>query len=99
MNTTIVVIETVGEPKAFDFTPLPHWDLGPKLGIIDFDAGVKITGSRFYVLSGAGARLQRALDRLDVGFAHPPGLPGEVHPLHGQGGNIVRFGTTTKVHR
>jgi seryl-tRNA synthetase len=56
-----VVIETVGEPKAFDFTPLPHWDLGPKLGIIDFDAGVKITGSRFYVLSGAGARLQRAL--------------------------------------
>jgi seryl-tRNA synthetase len=56
-----VVIETVGEPKAFDFTPLPHWDLGPRLGIIDFDAGVKITGSRFYVLSGAGARLQRAL--------------------------------------
>jgi seryl-tRNA synthetase len=56
-----VVIETVGEPKNFDFTPLPHWDLGPKLGIIDFDAGVKITGSRFYVLSGAGARLQRAL--------------------------------------
>ena len=51
----------MGEPKTFDFTPLPHWDLGPKLGIIDFDAGVKITGSRFYVLSGAGARLQRAL--------------------------------------
>ncbi len=43
------------------FTPLPHWELGPKLGIIDFDRGVKITGSRFYVLSGPGARLQRAL--------------------------------------
>ncbi len=56
-----VTLETVGEPKVFNFTPLPHWDLGPKLGIIDFDAGVKITGSRFYVLSGAGARLQRAL--------------------------------------
>ncbi len=56
-----VVVRTVGEPKAFDFTPKPHWDLGPELGILDFDRGVKITGSRFYVLSGAGARLQRAL--------------------------------------
>ena len=56
-----VVVRTMGEPKAFDFTPLPHWDLGPKLGIIDFEQGVKITGSRFYVLNGAGARLQRAL--------------------------------------
>lgn len=56
-----VVIRTVGQPRAFDFTPLPHWDLGPRLGIINFDQGVKITGSRFYVLSGAGARLQRAL--------------------------------------
>ncbi|NMB68667.1 MAG: serine--tRNA ligase [Chloroflexi bacterium] len=56
-----VVVRTMGEPKTFDFTPLPHWDLGPKLGIIDFEQGVKITGSRFYVLNGAGARLQRAL--------------------------------------
>jgi len=56
-----VVIRTVGQPRTFDFTPLPHWDLGPRLGIINFDQGVKITGSRFYVLSGAGARLQRAL--------------------------------------
>ncbi len=56
-----VVVKTVGEPRAFDFEPKPHWDLGPALGIIDFERGVKITGSRFYVLSGAGARLQRAL--------------------------------------
>ncbi len=56
-----VVVRTMGEPKTFNFTPLPHWDLGPKLGIIDFEQGVKITGSRFYVLNGAGARLQRAL--------------------------------------
>jgi seryl-tRNA synthetase len=55
------VVTTFGNPKEFSFTPLAHWDLGPKLGIIDFDRGVKITGSRFYVLSGAGARLQRAL--------------------------------------
>jgi seryl-tRNA synthetase len=56
-----VVIKTVGEIPRFDFEPKPHWDLGTELGIIDFDQGVKITGSRFYVLSGAGARLQRAL--------------------------------------
>jgi seryl-tRNA synthetase len=56
-----VVIKTVGEPKQFDFKPQPHWDLGPALGIIDFERGSKLTGSRFYVLSGAGARLQRAL--------------------------------------
>jgi seryl-tRNA synthetase len=56
-----VVLRTIGEPKEFDFKPKPHWDLGPALGIIDFERGTKITGSRFYVLSGAGARLQRAL--------------------------------------
>src|SRR5688572_26761047 len=56
-----VVLRTVGEPRKFDFKPLPHWDLGPALGIIDFERGSKLTGSRFYVLQGAGARLQRAL--------------------------------------
>ncbi len=49
------------EPKTFDFTPLPHWELGEKLGIIDFERGVKLSGTRFYVLKGLGARLQRAL--------------------------------------
>ena len=56
-----VILRTVGEPKQFDFAPQAHWDLGPRLGIIDFERGVKLTGSRFYVLTGAGARLQRAL--------------------------------------
>ncbi len=56
-----LVTRVVGEKPAFDFEPLPHWELGTRLGILDFDQGVKITGSRFYVLSGAGARLQRAL--------------------------------------
>jgi seryl-tRNA synthetase len=55
------VVKTFGQIPEFDFTPLPHWDLGSKLGLIDFDRGIKLTGSRFYVLSGAGARLQRAL--------------------------------------
>jgi len=56
-----VVLKTVGDIPQFDFDPQTHWDMGPALGIIDFERGVKITGSRFYVLSGAGARLQRAL--------------------------------------
>src|SRR5216110_3001420 len=56
-----VVVRTAGEPRRFDFPALAHWDLGPQLGIIDFERRVKISGSRFYVLRGAGARLQRAL--------------------------------------
>ena len=56
-----VVIKTVGDLPEFSFVPKPHWDLGLELGIINFEQGVKITGSRFYVLSGVGARLQRAL--------------------------------------
>jgi seryl-tRNA synthetase len=56
-----VVMRTIGTPRKFDFTPKPHWDLGPALGIIDFERGSKLTGSRFYVLQGAGARLQRSL--------------------------------------
>jgi len=55
------VIKTVGEPRKFNFKPQPHWDLGPALGIIDFERGTKLTGSRFYILQRAGARLQRAL--------------------------------------
>lgn len=56
------IVERVeGKQREFDFKPLPHWDLGTKLGIIDFDRGVKLTGTRFYILNGAGARLERAL--------------------------------------
>jgi seryl-tRNA synthetase len=56
-----VVLRTEGQLPKFDFEPKIHWDLGPSLGILDFERGVKITGSRFYVLTGLGARLQRAL--------------------------------------
>lgn len=56
-----VITAYEGELPRFDFEPLPHWDLGPMLGILDFERGVKISGTRFYVLKGAGARLQRAL--------------------------------------
>jgi len=56
-----IIERVVGDEAAFPFTPKPHWELAPALGVLDFERGVKITGSRFYVLSGAGARLQRAL--------------------------------------
>jgi seryl-tRNA synthetase len=56
-----VVLRTIGTPREFDFAPKPHWELGEKLGILDLERGVKISGSRFYVLRGAGAALQRAL--------------------------------------
>ena len=56
-----VILRTEGEPKPFDFQPKEHWELGPALGILDFERGVKLSGSRFYVLAGWGARLQRAL--------------------------------------
>ncbi|MBF0914829.1 MAG: serine--tRNA ligase [Atopobium sp.] len=50
-----------GEPTQFDFGPKAHWDLGPELGMIDFDRGVKLAGTRFYLLGGMGARMERAL--------------------------------------
>ncbi len=56
-----VIHEPVGDIKKFDFTPLPHWELGPALGVMDFERGIKIHGARGYVLKGLGARLERAL--------------------------------------
>jgi len=56
-----VEVRRCGEPRTFDFEPLPHWDLGPALGILDFERATKMSGARFSVLSGAGARLERAL--------------------------------------
>jgi seryl-tRNA synthetase len=55
------VERTWGEPRVFSFEPRAHWDLGPALGILDFERGVKLAGARFTVLTGAGARLSRAL--------------------------------------
>jgi seryl-tRNA synthetase len=56
-----VVVRTEGQERTFAFTPRPHWELGEALDIIDFERGVKLSGSRFFVLKGLGARLQRAL--------------------------------------
>jgi len=56
-----LTVKTWGEPKKFDFKPAPHWKLGEDLGIIDFERGIKLSGSRFYVLNGLGAKLERSL--------------------------------------
>jgi seryl-tRNA synthetase len=56
-----VVVRTWGETRTFDFDPKAHWDLGPQLGIIDFERATKVSGSRFAFLIGAGAQLERAL--------------------------------------
>ncbi|HLF55710.1 MAG TPA: serine--tRNA ligase [Thermoanaerobaculia bacterium] len=55
------VERTVGEPRSFDFAPKAHWDLGPELGILDFERGAKVAGARFTTYFGAGAALERAL--------------------------------------
>ena len=56
-----VEVRRWGDIPAHDFTPLPHWDLAEQLGIIDFQRGVKLSGSRFFTMFGAGAKLERAL--------------------------------------
>lgn len=92
-----VELRRVGQPRAFDFEPRPHWDLGEQLGIIDFERGVKLSGSRFYHLRGAGARLQRGMiawmldQHLQSGYLeiYPPYLvKGDV--LYGSG-QLPRF--------
>jgi seryl-tRNA synthetase len=64
-----IAYEPKGAPEPqFDFEPKAHWDLGPELDIIDFERGVKLSGTRFYLLKGLGARLQRALIQFMLDF-------------------------------
>jgi seryl-tRNA synthetase len=56
-----VEVRRCGQPRAFDFTPKPHWELGPELGILDLERAAKVTGARFAVYWGLGAKLERAL--------------------------------------
>ena len=56
-----VIVRQNGEPPVLDFFPKPHWDLGEELGIIDFERGTKLAGSRFYTMMGSGPKLERAL--------------------------------------
>jgi len=63
-----VCLKTVLEPTKFDFTPKEHWELGESLGWLDFERGAKLSGSRFTVLRGMGAKLSRALVNYMIDF-------------------------------
>jgi seryl-tRNA synthetase len=96
-----VTLKVWGDAPTFAFAPQPHWEIGERLGIIDMERGTKIAGSRFYLLRGAGARLQRALSAwfLDIhttehGYeeVYPPFMVREVC-MEGTG-NLPKFGDT-----
>ncbi len=74
-----VFLRTWGQKREFDFKPLTHWEIGERLDIIDFDRGVKVTGTGFYVLKGFGARLERALINYMLDLHHEQGYR-EVFP-------------------
>ena len=74
-----VVRRQSGEPAPLGFPAKPHWELGETLGIIDFERGVKLAGSRFYVLKGAGARIERALIQWMLDFHTARGFT-EIYP-------------------
>lgn len=76
-----VVVRTGGTPASFDFEPLPHWELGERLGILDFERAAKLSGSRFSVLRGDGARLSRAIVQFFLDSAQRNGYVEVVPPV------------------
>lgn len=76
-----VVVRSGGTPRNFDFTPLPHWELGERLGILDFERAAKLSGSRFSIIKGAGARLSRALVQFFLDRAGESGYLEVIPPL------------------
>jgi seryl-tRNA synthetase len=75
------VIEHVGEPRTFDFEPLDHLDLGVRLGALDMERGAKVSGSRFYFLTGVGAQLQLALLNMAAAQAAAAGFTLMITPV------------------
>jgi seryl-tRNA synthetase len=74
-------VDTFGKAHAFDFTPLPHWELAEKYELIDFETGVKVSGAGFPIYKGKGAKLQRALINFFLDEAEKAGYE-EVIPPH-----------------
>ncbi len=75
------IVRTWGTPRTFDFTPKPHWELGESLGVLDFERAAKLSGSRFAVLTGRGARLSRAIVQFFLDRANERGYLEVVPPL------------------
>lgn len=76
-----VVLETVGEPREFDFTPRDHLELGEMLGAIDMERGAKVSGARFYFLTGVGAQLELALLNMAMNQAIEAGFTPMIPPV------------------
>jgi seryl-tRNA synthetase len=90
------IIRIEGEQRKFDFSPLPHWELGERLGIIDFTRGVKLSGTRFYVLMGLGARLERALIDWMLDLKREQGYVEVAPPLMVNRNTVIQTGHLTK---
>jgi seryl-tRNA synthetase len=90
------IVKSEGEPRQFDFKPLPHWELGEKLGIIDFERGVKLSGTRFYILAGMGARLERALISFMLDLKREQGYVEIAPPLMVNEATVRQTGHLTK---
>ncbi|HXZ89300.1 MAG TPA: serine--tRNA ligase [Candidatus Binataceae bacterium] len=90
------IVRSEGEPRKFDFAPLPHWELGERLGIIDFERGVKLSGTRFYVLMGLGARLERALIGWMLDLKREQGYVEVAPPLMVNRATVIQTGHLTK---
>src|SRR5579863_2522985 len=90
------VVRSEGERRGFDFKPLPHWELGERLGIIDFERGVKLSGTRFYVLVGMGAQLQRALIAFMLDLKREQGYVEIAPPYMVNRTTVIQTGHLTK---
>jgi seryl-tRNA synthetase len=90
------VLREAGTKRSFAFAPKPHWELGEALGIIDFERGVKISGSRFYLLRDAGAQLQRALIAWMMDVHLEQGYREVYPPIMVKGENLVGTGNLPK---
>lgn len=90
------IVREVGKKRSFDFHPRPHWEIGEALGILDFERGVKISGTRFYLLKGAGARLQRALINWMLDVHIEQGYREIYPPFMVKGACLVGTGTLPK---
>jgi seryl-tRNA synthetase len=91
-----VVVRSEGKVREPEFKPLPHWELGERLGIIDFERGVKLSGTRFYVLMGLGARLERALIAWMLDLKREQGYLEVAPPLMVNRATVIQTGHLTK---
>ena len=92
-----VALAPCGTFREFDFEPKPHWELGPALGIIDFERGVKLSGSRYYILKGWGARLQRALISFFLDKARENGYTELYTPYIVHSEMLLRLGAVSQI--